>query len=262
MLAPVPRQAADHEVQGDLTYRRRINPSLSVPTPPPRPGRKRPSPSARPPACPPGAGPGAQSFRARQGHLPTTHISTTPPRLRAHGSSVGRPPEPHCCCDSCHRRVTWNGVNTLHSSPSVGNPGRDSRTKIEVSGRGDRVHPGGPRRSPGPAFSLLPLHATRAPQPETSELRLRSLGSHQSETPFPQRCLAFEGFQRGGVTPGARPGRPSPQAEDPLTGRGAPGGASGRPDTRATKNHHRGSENDLLRTAHVGLGLPANARLN
>lgn len=121
---------------------------------------------------------------------------------------MGRPPEPHCCCDSCHRRVTWNGVNTLHSSPGVGNPGRDSRTKIEVSGRGDRVHPGGPRRSPGPAFSLLPLHATRAPQPETSELRLRSLGSHQSETPFPQRCLAFKGFQRGGVTPGARPGRP------------------------------------------------------
>lgn len=132
---------------------------------------KRPSPSARPPACPPGAGPGAQSLRARQGHLPTTHVSTTPPRLRAHGSSVGRPPEPHCCYDSCHRRVTWNGVNTLHSSPGVGNPGRDSRTKIEVSGRGDRVHPGGPRRSPGPAFSLLPLHATRTPQPETSELR-------------------------------------------------------------------------------------------
>lgn len=72
----------------------------------------------------------------------------------------------------------------------------------------------------------------------------------------------FEGLQRRGVTPAARPGVPLyPQAKDPLTDLGVPGGASGEPDTHTTKNYHRGSENELIGTPNVGLELPANVYL-
>lgn len=50
-------------------------------------------------------GPGTRSFRAHQGHVRTTYVSTTPPSLRSHGLSVERLPAPRRCCDNCHRRV-------------------------------------------------------------------------------------------------------------------------------------------------------------